>query len=75
MNKDNNKGLSAQDRQCLQLIEQNIQLTQHIIGDDAIIYFDLNIRPLFAEAENMEIISMKRLAVFARATNWELHPN
>ncbi len=75
MNKDNNKGLSAQDRQCLQLIEQNIQLTQHIIGDDAMIYFDLNIRPLFAEAENMEIISMKRLAVFARATTWELHPN
>lgn len=75
MNKDNNIGLSAQDRQCLQLIEQNIQLTQHIIGDDAIIYFDLNIRPLFAEAENMEIISMKRLAAYTRSGNWEFHPN
>lgn len=75
MNKDNNIGLSAQDRQCLQLIEQNIQLTQHIIGDDAIIYFDLNIRPLFAEAENMEIISMKRLAAYTRSCNWEFHPN
>lgn len=75
MNKDKNKGLSAQDRQCLQLIEQNIQLTQRIIGDDAIIYYDLRIRPLFGEAEHMEVISLKRLSVFTRSSNWEFLPN
>jgi len=75
MNKDNNKGLTAQDRQCLQLIEQNIQLTQRIIGDDAIIYYDLRIRPLLGEAEHMEVISLKRLTVFTRSSNWEFLPN